>query len=148
MERNRSIDPQYVPWIIKEYRYWTVLLHEDQRYLGRAVVWLVREGTMQRFSEITEEEYLELKKVMREYETVLNRLWQPDFMNYLWLANLFDMHGGHGHLHLVPRYKDERIFADTSFTDGRWGKNYTPHEDFKPPEDVLIQIRDALRDLM
>lgn len=145
MEKYRSLDEPYVKWIVKEYQYWTLLLNDDQRYLGRAYVWLVREGGMQRFSQITDEEYAELRIVMREYERALKELWNPDFMNYAWLANLISEHGGHGHLHLIPRYKDPRTFANVEFIDGRWGKNFSPSEAFKPSENVLTQIRDILK---
>ena len=67
-------------------------------------------------------------------------------MNYAWLANLFEEHGGHGHLHLIPRYKDARTFANITFVDGRWGKNYAPFEAFRPEDDLLLEIRDALRE--
>lgn len=146
MEKYRSLDQQYVQWIIKEYTHWTLLLHDDQRYLGRAYVWLLREGRMQRFSEITEEEGAELRIVMREYEDALRSLWNPDFMNYAWLANFIHEHGGHGHLHLIPRYKDIRAFAEIEFVDGRWGQNFSPHEPLRPSAEVLTQIRDALKE--
>jgi diadenosine tetraphosphate (Ap4A) HIT family hydrolase len=145
MAKYRSIDEPYVKWIIKEYNYWTLMLNEDQRYLGRAYAWLVREGGMQRFSEITDEEMSELRVLMREYEITVEELWQPDFMNYAWLANLISEHGGHGHMHLVPRYKEPRTFAGVEFFDGRWGKNFSPSEEFKPAEEVLMQLRDTLR---
>ena len=145
MEKYRSLDLPYKRWILKEYKYWTLVLHDDQRYLGRAYVWLLREGEMQRFSELEDAESTELKFISREYERVLEELWKPDFMNYAWLANLFNLHSGHGHLHLIPRYKDERTFADTIFVDGRWGENYTPHEEFKPSEDIMLHICDILR---
>src|SRR3989338_2844845 len=143
--KYRSIDIKYNPWVLKEYKYWTLLLHDDQWYLGRAYVWLVREGGMQRFSELENPEYIEMKMVMQEYEQVLENLYNTDFMNYAWLANMFVEHGGHGHLHLIPRYRNERIFAGTTFIDGRWGKNYSPSEEFKPAENILIQIRDAIK---
>lgn len=146
MEKYRSIDEEYIPQIIKEYRYWTLSINADQRYLGRAYAWLVREGTMQRFSEITEEEMAELRIVMREYETVLADLWQPDFMNYAWLANLFKEHGGHGHMHLVPRYEKPRTFEGIEFVDGRWGANFSPSIPFPVAEEVLWKIRDALKE--
>lgn len=145
MAKYRSIDPEYIPQIIKEYQYWTLSIHDDQRYLGRAYVWLVREGGMQRFSEITDEEMAELRVVMREYEAALGELWQPDFMNYMWLANLFHAHGGHGHMHFVPRYEKPRTFKGTEFVDDRWGKNCTPSTPFEISEEKLFEIRDALK---
>jgi diadenosine tetraphosphate (Ap4A) HIT family hydrolase len=83
--------------------------------------------------------------VMREYENAMQKLWNPDFMNYAWLANLFIEHGGHGHLHLIPRYEQARRFENVEFIDGRWSKNYVPYEEFKPEEKLLLGIRDALR---
>jgi diadenosine tetraphosphate (Ap4A) HIT family hydrolase len=124
--RYRSIDPQYIQNIVKPYRFWTLSVHGDQKYLGRSVVWLVREGEMQRFSAITDEEAAELRMVIKEYEAALTKLWKPDFMNYAWLANNYHEHGGHGHMHLIPRYKDDREFNGRIYRDTRWGKNYTP----------------------
>lgn len=146
MEKQRSLNQQYREWTIKEYPHWTLLLHDDQRYLGRAYVWLVREGGMQRFSEITDAENAELRIVMREYEDALQALWEPDFMNYAWLANLISEHSGHGHLHLIPRYKNSRTFAGVEFVDGKWGKNYAPYETFKPSVEILTQIRNVLKE--
>lgn len=145
MVKYRSLDPQYEQWIVKEYKYWTIVLNEDQRYLGRCYIWLVREGGMQRFSQISDEENAELRIVMREYEAALQEIWDPDFMNYAWLANLFNEHSGHGHIHLIPRYKESRSFAGVDFIDGRWGKNFTPCEEFRPTQEVLLQIRDGLK---
>lgn len=146
MAKYRSIDPEYVPQIIKEYQYWTLSIHEEQRYLGRSYVWLVREGGMQRFSEITDEEMAELRIVLKEYEAAMERLWQPDFMNYAWLANLFKEHGGHGHMHLIPRYEKARIFEGVEFVDDKWGKNSMPSTPFETTGEMVFKIRDALKE--
>lgn len=145
MGKYRSIDESYIPQIIKEYAYWTLSVHDEQRYLGRAYVWLVREGGMQRFSEITDEEMAELRIVLKEYEAALAELWQPDFMNYAWLANLFSEHGGHGHMHLIPRYKAPRTFEGSDFVDDKWGKNCMPSTPFETDDVMLSKIRDALK---
>ncbi len=145
MAKYRSLDLEYKQWIIKEYKYWTLVLHDDQRYLGRCYVWLVREGVMQRFSQISDEENAELRTVISEYETAIDSIWSPDFINYAWLANHFHKHGGHGHLHLIPRYKESRSFAGADFIDGRWGQNFTPSEEFKPAHEILLQICDTLK---
>ncbi|MDB5237887.1 MAG: hypothetical protein JWM46_157 [Candidatus Kaiserbacteria bacterium] len=145
MAKYRSIDPEYIPQIIKEYGYWTLSIHDDQRYLGRSYLWLVREGGMQRLSELTADEYAELKMIMTEYEAALKALWNPDHMNYSWLGNLIAEHGGHGHMHLIPRYKEDRVLRDITFNDGRWGKNCSPHEPYKIEQPVLFEIRDALK---
>ncbi len=143
-EKYRSLDLEYKGWILKEYKYWTLLLHEEQRYLGRSYVWLLRYGGMQKFSEITDEEYAELRLIIREYEKAIDKIWKPDFMNYAWLGNIFTHHGGHGHLHLIPRYEKEREFAGQNFIDTRWGKNYAPSDKFEVSEEVLEKIRDSI----
>ena len=146
MATYRSIDEPYIKWIVKEYEHWTLMLARDsQRYLGRAIVWLAREGGMQRFSEITDDEMAELRIVIKEYEVAVGKLWKPDFMNYCWLANLFSAHGGHGHMHLIPRYQGPRVFEGIEFTDDRWGQNYTPSTPMELSEEMYGKIRDALK---
>ncbi|MDP3646126.1 MAG: hypothetical protein Q8R25_03490, partial [bacterium] len=122
-----------------------LLLNESQRYLGRSYVWLKRPGEMQRLSELADNEKLELFVIMREYEMALERLWQPNHMNYAWLGNDTDIHDGHGHMHMIPRYRKLRVFAHLVYIDENWKKNYVPYEPHKPTEEVLFKIRDALR---
>jgi diadenosine tetraphosphate (Ap4A) HIT family hydrolase len=86
--------------------------------------------------------------VLPEYEAAMQELWQPDHMNYTWLGNLFHLHKGHGHMHLIPRYKDPRTFAGMDFADTRWGNNYVPYPQEAAPMDVRLAIRDALRDVL
>ncbi len=145
MAKYRSIDTEYVHQIIKEYTHWTLSIHDDQHFLGRCYVWLVREGEMQRLSQLTSDEVEELRVVLKEYEAAVGALWQPDHMNYSWLGNFFHEHGGHGHMHLVPRYKDARSFDGKEFIDGKWGQNFTPHEPLKLKEEELLAIREAIQ---
>ena len=140
-----DIAPEYRSSIIKRYQRWTLLLNQDQRYLGRAVLWLKREGGMQRLSDLTLAEFREMRTALREYDRAIREEWRADHMNDAWLGNFFHEHGGHGHMHLIPRYKEERIVAGVKFVDGRWGKNYTTYEPYRPKEHVFFAIRDALR---
>jgi len=64
----------------------------------------------------------------------------------IWLGNNFHEHKGHGHLHLVPRYQNSREFSGMTFTDENWGRNCFPHTDLFPPKEILVGIRDALRE--
>lgn len=113
-------------FIIKRYRYWTLYIHENQSYLGRAFLWLNRPGDMQRLTHLTIEETLELRFALGKYEDVLRKLWSPDHMNYAWLGNHMHQHGGHGHMHIIPRYKSKREGNGRLYMDYRWGKNYAP----------------------
>ncbi len=131
---EHPIDAKYQWSILKHYPHWTLLLYEKPTpYLGRAVVWLAREGKMQRLSQLTPEELLEAQIIFDEYEAALARLWKPDHMNYMWLGNYFHEHGGHGHWHLLPRYRTPREFDGVTFDDKKWGDFPYPFEKIEQP---------------
>jgi diadenosine tetraphosphate (Ap4A) HIT family hydrolase len=141
----RNGDQFYAQFDVKHYTHWTLRIEEKQRYLGQAMAWLERDGNLQRFSSLTEAERNELWNiVLPEYEKAIQELWQPDHMNYAWLGNNVDAHNGHGHLHLIPRYKMPRIFAGREFVDGRWGYNYAPYAQEPAPMVVAHAVCDAL----
>jgi diadenosine tetraphosphate (Ap4A) HIT family hydrolase len=132
--------------VLKKYRYWTLFLSKDQYYLGRAYAWLNRPGAMQQLEDVSEAELLELRKIMRTYRSAIGSLWIPDHMNYAWLGNEFESHQGHGHMHFIPRYKTERIFAGETFADGQWGNNYAPYPKGKVSKEILLFICGALQE--
>lgn len=139
-------DKDFEEVIIREYPCWTLCLHTNQYYLGRCFAWLRREGVMQRLSGLTRKELLELhESVLPDYEAAIDRLWKPDHMNYAWLGNHVHVHKGHGHMHLIPRYKRPVLFSGHEFSDGQWGQNYPLYPKFELPQDLFFQIRDALR---
>lgn len=136
----------YSKFIIKEYRCWTLYLHEYQNYLGRSYAWLRRDGEMQRLSKLTGDERDELfETVFPEYEEAVHTLWSPDHMNYAWLGNEIETHGGHGHMHLIPRYERAVTFCEYGFQDPRWGHNYAPYFKRNLSDDVLFKIRDVIQ---
>lgn len=127
--------------------YWSLRVHEDQSYFGRAVFWLRRPGTMQRIHECTASEFEELRVLLKRYERVLEKLSQPKHMNYAWLGNYFQEHGGHGHMHVIPRYNSSDIvkWRTLVFTDTRWGRDYKPRTPRTLPkvilEDLVVDLR-------
>lgn len=135
---RHPIDEKYQWSILKEYEHWTLLLYEKPTpFLGRAVIWLAREGDMQRLSQLEQAELLELQQILKEYEAALAHLWQPDHINYMWLGNFFHEHAGHGHMHLFPRYKEPRVFDGTTFVDEKYGAFHFP---YKTPEFSRAQM--------
>lgn len=139
MTKHRSIDPVYAPFIVnEEYTHWTLLIHEDQRYAYRCYAWLVRPGEMQDLADLSFFEREELSDVMRDWKEALARIRKPDLINWCWLGNGVELHGGHGHMHFIPRYRD----------DGRWGKNYAPYEPLRLTDLELLRRRDALQQLI
>jgi len=124
----RHSERRYEWTIIRQYHYWTLKIHEDQRYLGRCIVWLRRPGDMQSFTSITSKEQEELFFILRAWEHAVDALWEPDLFNYAWFANYIHEHGGHGHMHCIPRYESIRHFRGRIFTDENYERNYAPYE--------------------
>jgi diadenosine tetraphosphate (Ap4A) HIT family hydrolase len=144
---RHTIAPQYEWSILKEYDYWTLLLFDEPTpFIGKAVVWLAREGGMQRYSQLSVDELQELQQVLKEYEQALAELWQPDHMNYMWLGNLIHEHGGHGHMHVFPRYKEPREFDGVQFVDARYGQFHKPFEKPAFIREQMEKVRDTLRE--
>ncbi len=126
--------------IIKKYKYWTILIHKNQCYLGRCMVKLNRH-VIDLF-DITEEEMSELFEITKKLRNALNELFKPDLFNYASLGNVV----AHLHIHVIPRYKEKRTFRGIEFTDKRWRDNYSPYEkEFKTPTSVLNELRESIR---
>lgn len=137
----------YAKWKIKDFEFWTLYLYnKNQYYLGRSSAWLKRAGEMQNIGSTTINEWIELRTVSIVYAGAIERLWGITFTNDSLLGNEFHQHRGHLHMHMIPRFSEPVLFAGHEFRDEQWGKDYKPCPDFVLPEDMLILIRDALRD--
>lgn len=109
--------------LIKEYKYWKLLVRKEQLKLGSCVA--ITKRHVASFSEITDEEMKEYAKVVRDIERALKKSFQYDIIHHL-LIMFFDKHT---HFHIIPRYKKPRNFAGIEWID-----------DFHP--DPLIQKRE------
>jgi diadenosine tetraphosphate (Ap4A) HIT family hydrolase len=101
---------------------WGVLLHRDQTYLGRSLVYL-RTRALEDPLELTPEEREELWLVtLPRLAAALDRAFAPDRLNYAHLAN----RKHHVHWHVVPRYVTEprKRFAGRTFKDRRPGRMF------------------------
>lgn len=125
---------------IREYKLWTLYLNENQCYLGRVCL-VANRSDAKDFIEMTEAEREEFFSSAKQVNKALKKLFKPDLMNYAALGNNFH----HLHVHLIPRYENERMFNGIKFVDKRWGSNYAPYDrEFKLTMDELNVIRDAL----
>ena len=116
-----------------------MILHENQSYLGRAICYLNQ--YKEDMAELSREEYLELLKIIKRYQKVLTKLWQPDWWNYARQGNCEPRL----HFHFVPRYQKARAFEEKKFTDRRWGKNYVPALKRKIDKKVNQKIKLAIK---
>jgi len=123
-------------FLIKEYKYWTVSVHQNQGYLGRCVVWCKRETALD-LADATKEEYDELFIILKDLREATKRAFDSDWFNYAFLGN--EMR--HLHCHFIPRYSSPKVFEGITFIDERWGHNYKTNHDFITPLKVLDEIK-------
>ena len=104
---------------------------------------LKNEAGVEDFMAIEGEARDEFFQIGADIKVALKTLFQPDKMNYAALSNTSPAI----HVHIVPRYQDEREFGGVVFKDTRWGSNYAPYDrSFELNDTVLFQIRDALKE--
>ena len=131
----------YSKYLIKDYKYWSVSVHQNQGYLGRCIVWCKREDALD-LADATEDEQKELISILSQLREVTKRAFQADWFNYAFLGN----ETRHLHGHFVPRYSSLRKFEGATFVDERWGHNYKTDHSFVTPHEVLGAIRIKLRE--
>ncbi|WP_084399843.1 HIT family protein [Henriciella aquimarina] len=100
--------------LIADYEHWCVLARPKQVTLGALV--LLSDSPHERFSDLPLGAFTELSQVTADLEAAIGRFVSPEKMNYLMLM----MVDPHVHFHVLPRYSDERRFADTAFPDTGW----------------------------
>ncbi len=116
---QRLWDPnqQYQQGFLKNYHYWSLEISYRQHTLGSFIIF--SHAPLQLMSHMSSSQSRELPIVMHEIETALveNPLFAPNHFNYLQLGNQLK----HLHLHGIPRYRTERVFADKTWHDHSFG---------------------------
>ena len=131
----------YSKFLIKQYKYWGVYIHENQGYLGRCVVWCDRPTALE-LTDATQDERDELSRILKDLKDASVRLFGGEWFNYAFLGN----ETRHLHGHFIPRYSSERQFAGVTFKDDQWGHNYRTDHTFVTPPEVLEEIRAQMRE--
>jgi len=139
LQLHISMD-EFAKYKIKNYKYWSVYIHQNQGYLGRCVIWCNRE-TAHDLVDATPEEKNELFVILKDLRKALKRIFEPDWFNYAFLGN----ETRHLHGHFIPRYASEKKFGGVTFKDERWGHNYRTDHSFKIPEELTEQIKLKIR---
>lgn len=133
-------EEDYSQNIVKDYTYWTWLVHTNQGYLGRSVVWCKREDALD-LMDATEEERSELFIILREVKQALEKTFQTSWMNYAFLGNETQ----HLHGHIIPRYSSERNFYGQTFADREYGHNWRTDKSFETSQELLQAIKKELQ---
>ncbi len=113
---ERFYDPQnrHPSGLLKEYEHWALEVSYLQHTFGNFIVFCKRKG-VEKISELTNEELLQLKTVLQEIESALlnNPTFKPDRFNYWQMGNALH----HLHIHGIPRYKSDREFLGRTWKD-------------------------------
>ncbi|WP_340314149.1 HIT family protein [Rhizorhabdus argentea] len=104
----------YPETLIREYRYWVVLLRLAQPTLGSLVLAARSDATA--FGALPREAHAELGTITADIESALAKAVAYQRINYLMLM----MVDPHVHFHVIPRYEGEREWRDLSITDAGW----------------------------
>lgn len=124
---------------IVESRHWVVYLDQNQCYLGKSIIWC--KDDVNDLLEMSREERDDFFNVAQKLKSVLVKLFKPGLFNYNSLGN----ENPHLHVHIIPRYKTKRIFEGVTFEDLRFGKSPRPFENPTITEEVVLRIRDSIR---
>lgn len=141
---NEPMEDKYQSGILKEYTHWILTVSFRQTTLGSYIILAKR--PMERITELSDDELLELRLAMSEMERVLLKAdgYKPDRFNYLQLGNSLHQL----HFHGVPRYAKPRLYAEKEWIDQRYGT--TPlivSKSEESTESLVRQIRDTLKPL-
>lgn len=95
---------------------WNVSLRPLQTTLGALVISLNRPCLS--LADLTDEESLQLNKVFKLVNEILQSSFSPDKINYLALM----MVDAHVHFHVIPRYEEKISFLEKEYVDHDWPK--------------------------
>ncbi|MDD7913384.1 sugar transferase [Polaribacter ponticola] len=104
----------YPNLLIKEYKFWTLLLRSEQVTLGALV--LIYNKDVESLSEVSKEGFIELKDIVIEVEKKLKEEFTYDKINYLGLM----MIDKNVHFHIIPRFSTVMVFESNEFIDYGW----------------------------
>jgi diadenosine tetraphosphate (Ap4A) HIT family hydrolase len=127
---------------------WGVILHTDQKYLGRAVVVLKRSpcGSL---SELLPAEWLDLSEhVIKPYESSVKKAFGAELFNWACLMNLAYQNtppDPHVHWHVKPRYRHPVEISDTTFTDEKFGRHYEAETTRLVSSELMNEITSRIR---
>ncbi len=133
----------YDQFKIKEYNNWDLFLHINQfPYLGRCYAWARREDA-DKITEINSGELVELfETIIPAWDRAVYRLFQHDRPNVAILGN----EAPHLHAHLIPRYNAPRFYFGIDFVDPNPKGNYAPYPKRKIELDILLIIKEAIKE--
>ena len=129
--------------------FWSVFLSDEQDYIGRCILVLKRHcGSM---SELTDDEWKELRKLVCKVETCLKTVLGATLCNWSCLMNSFYKEpdpNPHLHIHVRPRYSKQVMINGNIYIDGEFGHHYATDKSgtisAEDKEEVCARINEWL----
>ena len=136
-------DKQYQ---VYETAFWSVYLSDEQDYIGRCILVVKRHCSS--MSEMNEDEWEDLRKLICKVETCLKMVLGAALCNWSCLMNSFYKESEpdpHLHIHVRPRYDKPGMVNGNIYTDSEFGHHYAVKKDGeisdKDRETVFIQLK-------
>ncbi len=134
---------------VYESRSWSVFLSDEQDYIGRCILVLKRHcGSM---AELTDEEWEELRDLVRRVEACLKTVLGAALCNWSCLMNSFykaEAPDPHLHIHVRPRYDRPVLLNGNTYSDSEFGHHYAVKKDGRIPdrdrEEVFARLKEWL----
>lgn len=126
---------------IKEYKYWNLGVGTYQHTLGSLMIVLKKHKEM--FSEMKQEEIIELLDAVKTAQKILDLELKPDWYNIQQNGNWEH----HLHINVIPRYREKRKFFGRVFVDRTFGQPviYNPKQEDR---DFLKSMTETLKTRM
>ena len=134
---------------VYESRLWSVFLSDEQDYIGRCILVLKRH--CRSMSELTEDEWEELRKLVCKAETCFKTVLGATLCNWSCLMNSFYQDADpnpHLHLHVRPRYDKPVKLNGNVYMDREFGHHYARNKSgsipVKDKEEVYNRLKEWL----
>ena len=134
---------------VYERTFWSVYLSDEQDYIGRCILVLKRHcGSM---TELTEDEWEDLRHLICKVETCLKTILGAALCNWSCLMNSFYKESEpnpHLHIHVRPRYDKPVMVNGSTYIDSEFGHHYAVHKSgsisVKDKEELCTRLKEWL----
>lgn len=123
--------------LIKEFKYWVLIIREDVVTLGSCII-ILKSGKPN-LKDVTQEEMSEFSEVCKYFEEKTKQLFGAEKWNYCAMM----MKDEFVHFHAIPRYAKEINMYDRTWIDTEWPKP-TAMPKIKIDKEILMKIKEDM----
>lgn len=127
-------------------KYWKIDIHNDQAYLGRCYVVLLRK--CHNLSGLTKQEQSDFFCIVKRLEKAVKLSFGAKMFNWSCLMNgAYQKKNSNPqvHWHFRPRYKNKINFDGITFEDKEFGNPYKEERQFLVSDNILGKIANKIK---